>query len=92
MLALHCYSGDKKQTTDFFQTISFKESKNTVVKKPQSNDKPLLKTTSLSYHMEQKTFIAVSHTSNIHTGENFFGSCYFCRFANRFFSDKVKSL
>ena len=72
VLALHCYSGDKKQTTDFFQTISFKESKNTVVKKPQSNDKPLLKTTSLSYHMEQKTFIAVSHTSNIHTGENFF--------------------
>ena len=26
--ALHCYSGDKKQNTDFFQITRFKESKN----------------------------------------------------------------
>ena len=33
ILALYCYSGDKKQNTDFFQNTYFKQHKNLVVEK-----------------------------------------------------------
>ena len=42
--------------------------------------------------MEQKTFMEVSCIYNIHTGERVFYTCYFWRFVNHFFSDKVKKL
>ena len=35
VLAFHCYSGYKKQNTDFFQVTFFKESNNMLVKRLQ---------------------------------------------------------
>ena len=43
VLALHCYSGDKKQNTGFFQMTCFKECKNMAAEiKLRANDRPFI--------------------------------------------------
>ena len=42
--------------------------------------------------MEWKTFMEASSIYNIHIEDKIFCSCYFCRFANSFDSDRVERL
>ena len=84
VLALHCYFGDKKQNTGFFQIIYFKGSKNMAVGKNLKITSNLKKNYAL-----QLLFIQAGCANNIRTGE-IFCSCYFQRFVSRIFSGRAK--
>ena len=72
VLASYCYCGDNTKKTDFSQNTGFKEISNMEFQQSQSNDKLSRKVMSSSYHIKQITFIEVSCTNNIHTGEKGF--------------------
>ena len=75
-----------------FKTIVSKKTTISRLKKSNSNEKLLEKTTSSSHHMKQKALIEATCIYNIHTGGKIFCSCCFWRFESRLDSNRLKNL
>ena len=92
VLALHCYSGDKKQNTDFFQITCFAENKNMAVEKNLRVATNFYKKLCIPVITRNEKHLSKQVAALIHTlGKFFFWSCYFQRVVSCFFSDRVKN-
>ena len=90
-IPMYCYCGDNTK----YGLLSKK-----LLQRKQQNDGwenlrviiKFIKTVTSSHHVEWRTFTEAIYINNIHTRENAFSSCYFCKFLSFFVSDRVKNL